>query len=172
MIAVAGRRLIEHALLAASARDPIIVVGDPLDLGDGGIRWVREEPRYGGPASALAAGIRCLDPDDGSEVLVLACDLPEAAALVRALDAEPLRSDALVAVDGDGREQWLAARYRLGPLRRAAESITVDGASMRMLVRGLSAAFVTVGAEAADLDTWTAIEEYRRAHPADDQEHR
>ena len=169
MVPVAGRRLIEHALDAAAARRPVVLVGGPFEIDDERISWTREEPPFGGPAAALIAGLNALEPDVAAEeVLVLAADLPDAVRLVRLLDAEPLPADidGIVATDAAGRTQWLAGRYRLAALRRAARAVgDADGVSMRELLSHVRLRTVPVGDAAADLDTWEAIEEYRRAHP-------
>lgn len=169
LVPVAGRPLIEHALEAASGRERIVVVGGPFEIDDSRITWTREDPPFGGPASALIAGLCMLEGEpDGAEALVLAADLPEAVALVRILDAQPLAADVdgVVAVDEAGRVQWLAGRYRTGALRRAARVRGgADGVSMRGLLADLALSTVQVGGTAADLDTWQAIDEYRRAHP-------
>ncbi|HZU93816.1 MAG TPA: DUF6457 domain-containing protein, partial [Microbacterium sp.] len=61
---------------------------------------------------------------------------------------------------------WLAGRYRLAALRRAVRALAdADGASMRDLLAGLVLRAIPVGEAATDLDTWEAIDEYRRAHP-------
>lgn len=173
LVPVAGRPLIAHALEAAARRDRIIVVGGPFEIGDDRITWTREDPPFGGPAAAVLAGIGALgEAVDETEVLLLASDLPDAARLVGRLDARPIPADAdgLVALDDSGREQWLAARYRLGALRRAARDLAEPGGTaMRVLLGPLSLRTVDVGRSAVDLDTWDAIDEYRRAHPAPQQ---
>lgn len=170
LVPVAGRTLIEHALEAARGRAQIVVVGGPFEIDDARIIWTREDPPFGGPAFALITGLVALEHEaDDAEVLVLAADLPEAVGLVRLLDAEPLAPDVdgIVAMDETGREQWLAGRYRVGALRRATRSLGgADGASMRSLLAGLVLRTVPVGGAAVDLDTWQAIDEYRRAHPS------
>ncbi|MDQ0648079.1 molybdopterin-guanine dinucleotide biosynthesis protein A [Microbacterium natoriense] len=176
MVPVAGRPLIEHAIEAAATRQRIVVVGGPFEIDDDRVVWAREEPRFGGPAAALAAGLDALGHVDtvdshesDAEVLVLAADLPEAVRLVQLLDAAafPADVDGVVGSDAAGREQWLAGRYHLASLRRAVHALAeADGASMRDLLSGLVLRAVPVGGAATDLDTWEAIDEYRRAHPA------
>lgn len=169
LVAVAGRSLLEHALDAAAGRDQVVVVGGPFEIGRHHVVWTREDPPYGGPVAAVIAGLRMLDDEtDTAEVLLLASDLPEAVALVARLDASTLPggADGLIALDADGREQWLAGRYRLAALRRAVHGLGDGvGAPMRHLLGELTLSVVDVGAAAADLDTWEAIDEYRRAHP-------
>ena len=169
-VRVAGRPLIEHALAAAADRDRVVVVGGRPDDGDDRVAWTREDPPFGGPAMAVLAGLHVLSahPDDADEVLLLAADLPAAVELVRRLDAVPIPPDAdgVIAVDRDGRRQWLAGRHRLASLRHAACALpAADGASMRTLLAPLALIPVDVGETARDLDTWAAIDDYRRTHP-------
>lgn len=168
LISVTGRTLIEHALDAAADRDRVVVVGGPFEVGGHQVFWTRENPPFGGPVSAVIAGLDMIDDERIAEVLLLASDLPEAVALVARLDAASLPSDAdgVIARDGSGREQWLAGRYRLAPLREAAAVLgSGAGAPMRRLLGELTLEVIDVGDTAADLDTWQAIHEYRRAHP-------
>src|SRR6478735_1342468 len=88
-----GAALLERSLRAADAAGQIVVVGpDPGDLPDG-VLSCREEPRFAGPAAAIAAGLGALAasyagrPEAAAPpfVLVLACDMPRAAAAVNAL---------------------------------------------------------------------------------------
>jgi molybdopterin-guanine dinucleotide biosynthesis protein A len=111
-------------------------------------------------------------PVAGGAVLLLAADLPffdrgTAEALVDAL-ADP-HPDAAVLVDADGREQPLAAAYRVGPLRAAlAELLATSGGDpsglpLRRLVGGLATARLADRSGAAlDCDTWEDLEQARR----------
>jgi CTP:molybdopterin cytidylyltransferase MocA len=102
-------------------------------------------------------------------LLVLACDLPWAAAaagtLIAALaDANATGINALDGLhlsDPDGHPQWLAGLYRASALRSAAERLgpAVNGASMRALLAGLRLAEVTDEAGSGrDVDTWQDVE--------------
>jgi molybdopterin-guanine dinucleotide biosynthesis protein A len=124
-----------------------------------------------GPAPASTA------PVPAEWLLVLACDLPWAAAaagtLVAALADQALADragtntsgtdalDGLHLSDPDGHPQWLAGLYRASALRNAAARLgpRVDGASMRALLAGLR--LVGVADEAGngrDVDTWQDVE--------------
>jgi len=141
-----GATLRDRIVAAArgAGADPVIVVGREVG---------------GGPVAALAAGLERIGP--APEALVLAGDLvrPERAL---ALLAGPPGPDGLVLVDPEGREQWLAGRYRVAALREALARLgdPVD-ASLRRVVAGLRLRPVAADAEAvADIDTW---EDYERA---------
>lgn len=173
MLPVAGRPLIEHALAAAAGRHTIVVVGGPFAVDIENVTWALEDPPFGGPVAGVITGLGAIDDEaDAAEVLLLASDLPDAVRLVKRLDASamPADADGVVAIDETGRQQWLAGRYRLASLRRAAAELgTGDGASMRALLAGLSLVGVDVGETAVDLDTWDAIEQYRSAHARDEE---
>ncbi|GGC78428.1 hypothetical protein GCM10011512_01250 [Tersicoccus solisilvae] len=133
------------------------------------LRTAREDPPYGGPAAATAAGLAALDPDrDGDAwVLLLSCDLVHPAAAVAAL-VPAVRTaareagtavDAVVGVDPDGRRQPLTAVYRRRALVAAVAELVDSGggstgASMRALIAPLTCVDVLLTrAESADVDT-------------------
>ncbi|WBM80051.1 NTP transferase domain-containing protein [Cryobacterium breve] len=124
-----------------------------------------------GPAPASTA------PVPAEWLLVLACDLPWAAAaagtLVAALadqavaDRAGTNTSGTDAIDGlhlsdpDGHPQWLAGLYRASALRNAAARLgpRAGGASMRALLAGLR--LVGVADETGsgrDVDTWEDVE--------------
>jgi len=174
---VGEKSLVEHALDAASGAVATVVVGPPEALPSDtrdGVQVVQEDPPFGGPVAAIAAGVAALGAagrDAPELVLVLACDMPFAAraipALLAAASADP---DALGAwgVDGDGREQPLLAVYRAGLLgERLAELAAaggLTGRSMRELTAGLAMVAVPVAWAAADADTWDDVERLRESH--------
>lgn len=168
-VEVDGIPLIDHVYSAVRGCMPIIAVG-PDGISRPGIRVVREDPPFGGPAAAVAAGVIALDGSDAVEAWLLACDLPRAAELVARLAKVPIPdgSDAVVAVDADGRMQWLAGRYRVSALRGAvAQHPETVGMSMRTLFEGLRLHPVDDDGTAVDLDTWAAIEDYRSTRKDD-----
>ncbi|WP_448811403.1 NTP transferase domain-containing protein [Agromyces bauzanensis] len=158
-LVVGGRRLLETAIEAARSVGcrTIVVVGPPT-LDAPGCLLVREDPPFGGPVAGLAAGLAALD-QQVDDVLVLACDMPEARSatqrLVAARAANP-GSDGVCLVDESGREQWLAAIYSSSALDRAFGALAgdVDGASMRRLAASVD--FITVADDGTthDIDTW------------------
>ncbi len=128
---ISGRTLRARVVAAVSDASMVVLVGPPspedADLVPTAIR-VREDPPLGGPLSALAAALPHVRTD---LVVVLAADLVDAsalpAALLAVLEADPT-VEAVVAVDPDGRRQWLAAAYRTSAVRRSLDALLVlDG---------------------------------------------
>ena len=211
-LVVGGRRLLATAISAARSAgcDRLVVVG-PSELEAPGCLVVREDPPFGGPVAALAAGLAALDasggrvggeaavppggrvggeaavsrPRDrsrdaaarlldqqGRDVLVLACDMPDAVAavarLVAARAATPA-ADGVCLVDASGRRQWLAAVYAREALARAfdalaerdADHATLHGAAMRRLAASLDLAVVADDGTTHDIDTWHDLAEAR-----------
>lgn len=133
---------------------------------DVGVLTIQEFPVRSGPASAVVAGLGALP--HAAEVLLLAIDvlrLPEA---LPHLLAAPAGRDGVIAVDGDGRDQWLLGRYRLDALRAAAALLDAPaGRSMRALLGGLDLARIRLpDALEADVDTVADAERAGVALPA------
>jgi len=115
--ALGGRRLVDVALSAVTWARRIVLVG-PGPAPEG-VLLTREDPPFGGPVEAVAAGFAAL-PDHAAWTVLLACDLPGAEAGVARLlsaDAGPA-GDGVCLVDGDGRLQWLLGCYRTDALAR------------------------------------------------------
>ena len=113
-----GLPLLAHACEAVSAAGTLVVVG-PDGLAGTAPRAVvvREDPPFGGPAAALGAGLAALGNDPAELVVVLAADVPRAAAAVPALLAvAPDSVDGVVARSSDGHRQPLVAVYRVKAL--------------------------------------------------------
>ncbi|GAA3341268.1 hypothetical protein GCM10017714_24570 [Curtobacterium pusillum] len=173
MLVVDGRVLLAHALDAVGTARRRVVVGPFRDGFPTDVRWAREHPPFGGPVTALAAGLEALRTSGGTAplVVVLATDLPAAGAAVDALresmDAAVHRggphdtasADGWVAVDPDGQRQPLLAVYGATALTAAIARLRgsrrgLDGASMRDLLAGLRLLAVPLpGALTADIDT-------------------
>ncbi|QIS41680.1 NTP transferase domain-containing protein [Clavibacter capsici] len=154
-----GTSLLADAVRAASGCARVVVVGagnrpggatDAQRRAAGSARLVDEDPAHGGPAAALAAGVRDLARAAPTAwILVLAADLARAPEAVAAL--LPLRHDAahadgrdaILARDPAGRAQPLLALYRAAPLRAALDAVDaatgLDGASLRRVVAALDA---------------------------------
>ncbi|MFP3712140.1 molybdenum cofactor guanylyltransferase [Puerhibacterium sp. TATVAM-FAB25] len=179
-VLVAGRPLLAWALDATAAARHTVVVGPSVlaRLVGPSVRVVREDPPFGGPVAGLAAGLMTLDAVSTEDrpavpVLVLACDVPGAARVVRpllaALAAAP-DADGAWLVDGSGRPQPLVAVHRREPLRAALRRVAahggVHGAAVRRLTAGLTMVDVADPAGyGADADTWQAVHELdRRLH--------
>lgn len=199
-LVVGGRSLLATAIAAArgAACERIVVVGPP-ELEAAGCLVVREDPPFGGPVAALAAGLDALGPPGGrgapegplglsggrvapegrvsrphEDVLVLACDMPDAEAAVARLvagRATALPADGVCLVDASGRTQWLAAVYSRAALARAFEALrgadgdpaAVRGAAMRRLAASLDLAVVADDGTTHDIDTWHDLAEARAA---------
>jgi molybdopterin-guanine dinucleotide biosynthesis protein A len=185
-LVVGGRTLLATAIAAARSAgcERVVVVGPP-ELDAPGCLVVREDPPFGGPVAALAAGLDALGApgsreaaprllDQHSDVLVLACDLPDAEAavarLVAARATDPT-ADGVCLVDASGRTQWLAAVYAGAALERAFDALrgpdgdpaAVHGAAMRRLAASLDLAVVADDGTTHDIDTWRDLAEARAA---------
>ncbi len=141
---------------------------------------IREDPPFSGPAAAVATGLTVLtaradaDADaaadaaaDGGYVLVLACDMPRVSDVVSSLLSRlDVAATASTADEADGwlasdrgRDQPLAAIYRIAPLRRAVERARASGslanASVFRLIASLDMVHIDVPAgSTADVDSW------------------
>ncbi len=171
----APRTLVAHAVaqVAGQGVDPahIVVVG-PDSLRDHlpeAVRVVRESPPFAGPAAAVAAGARELSGVGLDHVYVLACDMPQVDAALRALReaAADSAADVLLArtVDQDGRVgerepgfvQFLLGLVRAEVLAARAATDDFVNAPAKALYRGLDVAHVDVEpAVGDDVDTWSA----------------
>lgn len=157
-----GRSLLASALQAVAAAGNIAVVGTQelaavVEAYAAGapagqrVLITREDPVYGGPAAAVAAGRRALDagpgdPEDAAAyTVVIAADMLEPGPLVAAvLDAAvnspaAAGSTAWVPVDGEGRLQPLGCVIGTSALRAAiadaaAVAGTLENASMMRLL--------------------------------------
>ncbi|MGO4691797.1 molybdenum cofactor guanylyltransferase [Glaciibacter sp. 2TAF33] len=151
-----GRSLLQIAVDAANGSAMTVIVG-PRGLP--GVIAVQEEPRWGGPVAALAAGMSVI-PESDAEVLVLAADHPRVDDAVRSLHRVMLGSaDGIVALDAEGHRQPLLGRYRMDRLRGALDTLAAErgnaaGASLRELLAGLTLTESVLPDElCADIDT-------------------
>lgn len=167
-----GTTLLAHALTATAGATQVCIVGHaaPDAASDPRVTTTQEVPRWGGPASALAAGLselarrraRAARPS-AEWIAVLASDLPRVVDAVPALWRAAARTEAsgMVLADGvqardpDGRRQPLLALYRADPLYAAiAAAETLDGGSVTRLLAPLSVFLVPMAAELCqDVDT-------------------
>jgi molybdopterin-guanine dinucleotide biosynthesis protein A len=159
---VGGRTLLDGVLDAVADAERVVVVGPPRASLPASVRQVREEPPGGGPAAAVAAGLREVH---APSVAVLAADLPlltpaVVAALRRAADP----ADGALLVDADGRDQVLTGVWSTAALRRGVEGRELAGAPLRVLLRGLRAVRVPLtDAGAADWFDCDTDDDLRRA---------
>lgn len=177
--------LLQHAIEAArTARGRIVVVGPETDPFGTDVSFTREHPVFGGPAAAIAAGLRTLHeqpagpsddvPQPAAFVAVLACDMPFAAPALAAVlaaaetthgsdDDRTGDPDGWVAVDELGRAQHLLAVYRVASLEHRIAALEagrpshdLDGVAVRHLVADLVLQTVVVPAGGSDdVDTWS-----------------
>lgn len=166
-----GHTALEMVLDALGICDPVVVVG-PGDLEvPPGVLLTREEPPFGGPAAAVAAGLSAMRGTGVTPgwTLLVACDLPGAAEAVSYLIDEARdtseNTDAVFATDGGNRPQWLLCAVRTAALARAVEGLGPEGAtdrSMRSLLGDL--AHRTIGVPEVgtdDIDTPEDLERWR-----------
>jgi len=159
---VGGRTLLERVVAAAGGARDRVVVGDAgASVLPPGVRIVREDPPFGGPAAAVAAGVHEL-ADDADAVLLLAGDQPfvaDAVPLLLAALPGATDGDGTRAVDGRGRPQHLTCIVRRVALVTAIDAAgiggSLDGVSMRRLLEPLRMVDVAVPERATmDVDTW------------------
>ena len=168
------------AVLKAGARR-VVVVGPDAPVSDARVLMAREDPPFGGPAAAVAAGMHALEHLDdprGDQVLVFACDMPRVAdAVSRLVGAGHLLGggdgvDGAVVVDAAGMRQPLAALYSRSALAGAVDaaraSSTLDGASMRALISSLDRIELPDAIESTrDVDTWNDAAAFGIERPDD-----
>jgi molybdopterin-guanine dinucleotide biosynthesis protein A len=175
-----GNTLLERAMAAAHGAGRVVVVGpDPRTLPDGTLT-AREDPPFAGPAAAIAAGLLVLEgqgregqdseardgqspaPNHAAWVLVMACDMPLAAAavpvLLQELAAHP-ESEGALSVSSDGRKQPLLGIYRVSALQREVQAMAeagglVNAAVFRLLARLDLLAVPVPEGSTDDVDTW------------------
>ncbi len=159
---VEGRTLLERVVAAADpARDRVVVGEAGASVLSPEVRIVREQPPFGGPAAAVAAGVHEL-ADDADAVLILAGDQPfvaEAVPLLLAALPAAEDGDGARAVDPDGRRQHLTCVVRRAALTTAIDAVgaggSLEGVSMRRLLESLRMMDVPVPERATmDVDTW------------------
>ena len=159
LLRVDGRPLLARVVAAVRDADQVVVVGPRREIPlPRDVTWVREDPPFGGPADAVAAGFSALQPGPGDEVLVLAGDLVRPDLVVDALRPG---LGTRVGVDPAGRVQWACARVDAAELAASVTRGETAGRSLRALLGPLHPAEVALTAEAcADLDTPDDVKEY------------
>lgn len=146
-----GETLLARTLRAVEGAGRIIVAGDPGFVPDGAI-VVREEPRFAGPAAAIGAAMAEVR---APYVFLAGCDHPYLADAVDLL-LDEASGDGVIAVDADGRRQYLMSVLDSAALRAsiAAQATLVDLA-VRALLVPLELMEIPIPARAAlDIDTW------------------
>jgi molybdopterin-guanine dinucleotide biosynthesis protein A len=144
-----GETLLDRTVRAVhdSGARNVVVVGDEAP---DGVVTIREDPAFGGPVAAIAAGLSVL-PGDSDAILVLACDMPAIAEALPLLLAAP----DMIAVDRE-RPQQLAIVASTASLVGAVAALPrVEDAAVRDLVAGLALSPVAVPEGSTDdVDTW------------------
>ncbi|MBE0010782.1 molybdopterin-guanine dinucleotide biosynthesis protein [Arthrobacter sp. AET 35A] len=162
-----GRSLLDLTCLAVADARRVVVVGPeepPLAAPPGAHgahtrEFVRESPPFGGPAAALAAAVDHLGDDDTPWLLVLACDMPRVDQAIPALLAAAADDDSSSMAHDGGRDQPLAALYRMDSLRDAVAAVHRGGGAQNLSMKALLArvqwrAIDVPPGSTADVDTW------------------
>ena len=113
---------------------------------------VQEEPRFAGPAAAIGAAMAEVR---APYVFLAGCDHPFLADAVDLL-LDSASGDGVIAIDGDGRRQYLMSVLDSSALRAsiAAQPTMVD-LSVRTLLVPLELMEIPIPVRAAlDIDTW------------------
>lgn len=124
-VPIGGGTMVERAvaLLMARCDGEVIVASHPsVDLPILPVAVVDDRPGPRAALNGIAAGLAELEADD---VVVLACDLPAAGAVLDRLVA--IDGNVVVAVDDRGRRQPLCGRYTRVDALRAAEDFLAAG---------------------------------------------
>jgi len=148
---VGGETLLARTLRALAGAGRVIVAGDPRPVPEGTI-LVQEEPRFAGPAAAIGAAMAEVR---APYVFLSGCDHPFLADAVDLL-LDSASGDGVIAIDGDGRRQYLMSVLDAAALRAsiAAQPTLVD-LSVRTLLVPLELMEIPVPVRAAmDIDTW------------------
>ena len=166
-IRVAGEPLLARAVDAALGWASQVVVVAPKAVWnrseDDRISFTLEDPRFGGPAAGIKAGLQLLSTligDNGlkiddCEVLLLAGDLADPHLVVATLAPTLEKADGTVLEDEEGWPQFLAGRYTLTSLQSAFEAAgSVRDRSVRSVLMNLDVSRVRVPLQVTkDLDT-------------------
>lgn len=154
-VEVGGRSLLARALDALADAAEVVVVAEPVPT-ERPVTFVRESPRYGGPAAALLAGVDALVAP-AAYVAVVAVDMPYLTpGTWRRLVAAAAGHDGSALVGPDGRRQ-LAYVLATAPLARVRPD-DPHNLPLRRLVESLALVDVpATGREHCDIDTWADL---------------
>jgi len=146
-----GETLLARTLRAVGGAGRVIVAGDPRPVPEG-VVVVQEQPRFSGPAAAIGAAMAEVR---APYVFLAGCDHPF---LTDAVDLllDSASGDGVIAIDADGRRQYLMSVLDSSALRAsiAAQPTLVD-LSVRALLVPLELMEVPIPVRAAlDIDTW------------------
>ncbi|MFT3887709.1 MAG: NTP transferase domain-containing protein [Arachnia sp.] len=151
-----GRPLLARVVEAALGwADTVVVAGDrPRGwTDDPRVTFRREDPPFGGPVAGIAAALA--EADGADEVLLLAGDLADPAAVVALLAAADAGPDGVVLEDEEGWAQYLAGRYRRVSLAAAVDALGERrDVSVRRLMGGMDVSRIPAPEPTTrDLDT-------------------
>ena len=156
-IEVGGRTLLDHALDAVLDASEVVVVGHQVPT-DRPVTFVREEPRFGGPAAGLLTGRDALLRTFPT-LAVLAVDMPRlSAGTFRRLHEATVGHEGAILTDADGRRQlaFVVETARLDAVRPDLEG--QHGMAIRALLAEVDLVEVPpIGDEGRDIDTWTDL---------------
>lgn len=176
------RTLLQIAIESVGFARRVAVVGDVSNSASPTVLITREDPPYSGPASGVAAGLFALAEGDAPHsefTAVIACDMPLVVQVTAALNrtlAQGLDSDGLIAVDGGGHLQPLAAIYRTDRLSSAVAERkrlgSLEGLAMFRLIADLSLTMVEVPLGSTDdIDTWEDAARFEIPRPPMEETH-
>lgn len=112
---IGGKSMLERVVAAAASAQTVVVVG-PHRSTSSPVVWCREDPPGGGPAAAVAAALPLVT---GDVVALLAADQPLLTPTFVDQLVATVSDGGAVAVDADGRPQWLCSAWPLAALRSA-----------------------------------------------------
>jgi molybdopterin-guanine dinucleotide biosynthesis protein A len=163
---ITGRPLLEHALDGLPADTTVAVVGPTRALSRS-VTVLREEPPGGGPAAGLITGLIWALGTGAAAVVALPGDAPAGgrAAVLLLAELDRQARDAVVGVDGSGRDQVLQLALRPAAARRLIEVAGPDRGhdqSVRRLVAALAPVRLTLSEELSrDIDTADQLDHFR-----------
>lgn len=147
-LVVDGRSLLDRTLDAVASANRVVVVGD---VEAPGAVIVQEEPRFGGPAAAIGAGLAEVT---SPWALIAACDYPFVAEAVGPL-LDARTGDGVVAVDAGGRRQHLLCVLSTSALRDAVAAQPLTDLAVHRLLAPLDLTEIALPPRATeDVDTW------------------
>ena len=163
---VAGRTLLENALDGLPDDVAVAVIGPVRPL-DRAVTFLREDPPGGGPAAALTTGLIWALTTDVEAIVTLPGDAPAAGRAAAVLLAELGRrgGDAVIGVDGTGRDQVLQLALRPAAARLLVELAGPERGhdlSVRRLVTALAPGRLALADDlSADIDTVDQLSHFR-----------
>ena len=159
---ITGRPLLEHALDGLPADTTVAVVGPTRTLSRS-VTVLREEPPGGGPAAGLITGLIWALGTGAAAVVTPPAGGRAAVRLLAELDRRA--RDAVVGVDGSGRDQVLQLALRPAAARRLIEVAGPDRGhdqSVRRLVAALAPERLSLSEELSrDIDTADQLDHFR-----------